>query len=127
MPDTGWIEKFSRRFFSWITQKEVKTPLSFFFRVILLTTIVVGFALYFSAPAQRYRIFQYGIGVFLVLTFVVAIFAWFRPKNLVYGETGYKAESKFAFGTEKKEMAAAEIAALPGQANPKTLPSNGGQ
>jgi len=52
---------------------------------------------------------------------VVAVFAWCKPRNLVYGESGYRAETKLSFGTERAEITASEIGSLPGIEKPIEL------
>jgi hypothetical protein len=119
MSEQTW-DKLTRKFLSLFTQKEVKTPLSFFFRLSTVVSAIVLAALYVSDPSVRFKIFLVGIGLVLVLFFGVALFAWCRPKNLVYGETGHRAETKWSLGTEKKEIGPEELSALPGTTNTET-------
>lgn len=67
----------------------------------------------------------FGAAVLLILVcLIVAVFAWFRPKNLVYGETGHRAETKLSYGTEKESYSEAEMLTLPVASNPSNaLPS----
>jgi hypothetical protein len=69
-----------------------------------------------------------GVGIVLVLmVLVVAVFAWCKPKNLVYGERGHRAETKMSFGTEKQELSEAEVSRMQGTVNAEnSLPSIGG-
>jgi len=63
--------------------------------------------------------------MFLLLYAGVYVFAWIKPKNLVYGETGHRAELRLGLGTEQKEIGAGELASLPGTTNPQTIHTNG--
>ncbi|HTC63921.1 MAG TPA: hypothetical protein VK709_13840 [Candidatus Saccharimonadales bacterium] len=121
----GWIDKWSRRLFSWFSQREVKTPLAFYFRSIGSGTVLIVVALYLVPPDQKLKVFEIGIGTVLAIGLVVAVLAWFRIKNLVYGESGHRAEMKFTLGTEKRDFEPGELATLPGGVNPATLPEIG--
>jgi len=87
--------------------------------------LIVIVAFIFGAPELTRLVFLVGIGIFLLLIAVVAVFAWWRPRNLVYGETGHRAESKLSYGTDKKELSANEVAVIEGTSNPKALPAGG--
>ena len=126
MPEAAeWKDKLTRRVLSLFSQKEVKTPLSFFFRLSGAIVVIVLASIYAVGPdsATRFQIFLIGIGCILVLFVGVMFFAWCRPKHLVYGETGHRAESKFTLGTEKKEISASELSSLEGTANTVALTS----
>ncbi|MGB9073100.1 MAG: hypothetical protein WCC22_10565 [Terriglobales bacterium] len=125
---TTWFEKITGKFFSLLSQREVKTPLSFFFRIVTALTAIVLAALLAIGPDSnlRFKVFLIAVGFLAVLFVGVFLFAWIRPKHLVYGETGHRAEMKFAMGTEKKELGVAEIATIEGTTNPVTLPGQVG-
>jgi hypothetical protein len=131
-PESQWFEKFTGKFFSIFSRREVKTPLAFFFRVVTAVLAVVLPVLYVlrADPNQVFRVFIIAISVLIAFFVAVFIFAWFNPVNLVYGETGHRAERKFAMGTEQRELGAEEVATLEGQSNPAlsntVLPSGGG-
>ena len=103
-------------------RREVKTPLSFFFRVVgaIAVFVVVGlFTLSHSGDGdtRRLELFYAALAMLGVMFLVVCLFAWFKPKNLVYGEAGHRAELKMQFGTEKSILTADQAAALPGVLN----------
>lgn len=104
------------RIVSWMSKREVKTPLSFFFRTSGAVLILTALALYLI-PDHRLAVYLYGISAMFVLTLVVALFAWLRPKNLVYGETGHRAETRLGLGTEHRIISQEEIATLEGTPN----------
>ena len=108
-----------------LPRQEVKTPLSFFFRVVLYVTVVVVATIIWGQPAVQKLVFLAGMGVVVCVLLTVIIFAWWRPKNLTYGETGHRAEAKLAFGTEKKELTSAEVALLPGAKKPLEITAGG--
>ena len=120
--DGGWIEKFGSKFLSLFSRREVKTPLSFFFRVVAAVTVIVLVTVFLVIPELRFQVFLVGIGVCVFLFGGVYVFAWRNPKNLVYGETGHRAETQFRLGTETREISASELATLEGTPNPKVLP-----
>jgi len=122
---SGWFEKLTRKVFSLFSKKEVKTPLSFFFRVVAYVGLIVVVAFISVEPELQRLVFLVGVGLFILLIAVVALFAWCRPRNLVYGETGHRAEMKMAYGTDKKELSADEVAVIEGTPNPRALPAGG--
>lgn len=126
MAESSWFERLTRSVFSWFSRREVKTPLSYFFRIVGAVTLVALVALYLCEKNQRLIIFLIAMGVLLLLAVGVYIFAWMNPKHLVYGEAGYRAETKFALGTESQEMSPVEIATTPGMQNPKLISGGGG-
>jgi Na+/melibiose symporter-like transporter len=109
------------RFFRSAFKDEVKTPLAFFFRAAGVLVVVAIGALAAINGADKLHVFDLAMLVLLVLCLIVAIFAWFRPKNLVYGETGHRAEFKFEYGTEKKVLTHRDVQELPGETNPIVL------
>jgi hypothetical protein len=127
VPDsTGWIDKFSQKVLSWFSQREVKTPLAFFFRLVGATVVIVIAALYLVPYEARFEVFEFGVGVLIFLAIMVALFAWMGVKNLVYGESGHRAEMRIKFGTEKREFSQAEMQALRQSTNPDhPLPAGG--
>jgi|ERR1700733_7329668 len=133
--DATWVEKWSQRVLSWFSQREVKTPLAFYFRLTGAVVVIVLAALYLCPAEQRLRIFEIAIGTVAGLAIIVALFAWLNIKNLVYGESGHRAESKLKFGSDKGEVSAAQLTTTPGTTNPSipssqtatsALPSDGG-
>jgi len=100
----------------------VKTPLSFFFRVVGSVVLITLVALWLCDPKQRLFIFLVGVSVCVLLALGVGIFAWILPKHLVYGETGHRAEFRLSMGTDEHELEAGAVAHLPGTTNPKSLP-----
>jgi len=82
---------------------------------IALITIV---AMWLCDPQQRITVFEITVAVLLLMVFGVGIFAWARPKHLVYGETGHRAEFRLTMGTETHELEPAEVANMTGISNP---------
>lgn len=87
-----WIIKFMR----FMGKGEVKTPLSFLYRLLPLMLIAVGAEIYAPVSDDLKRtvagwtfLGSLGLGA------VVLVFAWFKPKNIVYGESGHRRMSRF--------------------------------
>jgi len=103
----------------WFTKDEVKTPLSFFFKVIPFMTAAWVAVLY--APGldghSKILLIKFSAWVFIGLCGLVAVFAFLRPKHLVYGESGHRAERKLEFGTEKHTYTLQEVEQLPPSRN----------
>ena len=110
-----WILKFMR----FMGKGEVKTPLSFMYRLLPLMLFAVAVEVYapISDDLKRTVVAWTFLGS-LALAGAVLLFAWFRPKNIVYGETGHRAEHRAEFGTEKKTLNRAELDSLPLSSDP---------
>jgi len=64
----------------WFSKEEVKTPLSFFFKVIPYMTAAWIAILYAPIPDQmKSSLFHFGSWIFVGLASLVALFAFFRP------------------------------------------------
>jgi hypothetical protein len=114
--DHNWILRVLR----FITKDEVKTPLAFLFKVVpwLIAALIV--VLY--APiedALKKTVLLWTFGALLAVTALVMLFAWFRPKNLVYGETGHRAEYKIEYGTDSRVSTREELDLLPNEPDPE--------
>jgi hypothetical protein len=123
MPEpTGFFQDWSQKMLSLFTKREVKTPLGFFFRVVWVLPVILVAAFYAVSAERRFEAFLCCIGLLAAVILLVSVFAWFRPKNLVYGETGHRAELKLGMGTERQEISASDLASLPGAPNQIALP-----
>jgi hypothetical protein len=109
----------------WFARGEVKTPLSFFFKVIPYMTAAWVAVLY--APgldgATKFSVIRFSAWIFCGLCLLVALFAFSRPKHLVYGERAHSAEHKLEFGTEKRTYSAIELEQMPAAGNTQQLDS----
>lgn len=97
-----------------ITKDEVKTPLAFLYKVVPYLVLALAVTLY--APIGEHlklQVMLWALGILSGLAVVVLLFAWFRPKHLVYGETGHRAEYKLEYGTEEHIATRDEIDLLP--------------
>ena len=106
---------------SLFSAKEVKTALSFFFRLTTITVGLVAFGVWVLQPGERLDLFI-GAGIIIVLlATIVGAIAWFKPKHLVYGESGFRAETRLTLGTEKEQIDADDLANLQGTSNPASI------
>jgi hypothetical protein len=108
----------------WFVREEVKTPLAFFFKVV--PYMVAAWIAILYAPindSMKHSLFKFSALILLVLFVLVWLFAFFRPRHLVYGEAGHRAERRLELGTEKKTFTDIELAQLPAIKNPAQLPS----
>lgn len=122
---SNWFEKWTRKVLTWMSQREVKTPLAFYFRCLVAFTIIIGAGLYLGVPERRFEVFRIGIYALGGLALLVAILTVFKIKNLVYGEASHRAELKLGMGTEKREVSLAELALTEGTEKPKSLTDGG--
>jgi hypothetical protein len=111
-----------------VFRREVKTPLSFYFRIALLVPLVVVALLFVPEPDSfKLRVLLITMAFFILISVLVGAFAWWKPKNLVYGESGHRAELKLEYGTDKRTYSSTEIESLEGRAAPKELTGRGDQ
>lgn len=102
-----------QRIIRFFTKEEVKTPLSFLFKVV--PYLIAGWIVILYAPISddlKYKLIIIISSALLFLCGIVLVFAWFRPKNLVYGESGHRAEYKIDYGSEKKVIDKEQLEAL---------------
>ena len=71
--------------------------------------------------AIKFTLIKFSAWVFIGLSSGVAMFAPLRPRNLLYGEAGYRAEKKMEFDTETKTYTFAELDELKLGENSKLL------
>jgi hypothetical protein len=119
-------EKFTTKVVQLFSKQEVKTPLSFFFRMAFYE-LLLCIAVLFSPGNDGFKIwvFKWGSIILIVFWLMVYVFALCKPKNLVYGEAGHRAERKLTFGTDTREIDRRELERLPGSENPKQLGPGG--
>jgi hypothetical protein len=112
---TDWALKILR----FITKDEVKTPLAFLYKVVpcVVATLVVVLYAPVSDDLKRTVILWAFVGLF-GLAVVVLICALWKPKNIVYGETGHRAERRIDYGTESRNLDRSQIDALTVSSNP---------
>lgn len=112
-----------KKILRWFVKEEVKTPLSFFFKVIPYMTAAWVAVLY--APgidgSMKFALIRFSAWIFIGMCSLVALFAFLRPKHLVYGESGHRAEHKLEFGTEKRTYSAIELEQLQPQHDSQQL------
>ena len=111
-----------KRVASSIFKEEVKTPLKFYFRVAALApTALAAILLASGSDNFKFRALLVTLGFFSLISLVVAVFAWNRPKNLVFGESGHRAELKLEYGTSQHVLTRREAVSLGGVPAPKQL------
>lgn len=121
MEHTGFLTRIAQLFAS-AFRKEVKTPLSLFFRIVGAIAFLAAIALFMfdrsaQGDASRLQLCYVVLIALGAMFLVVCIFAWFKPKNLVYGESGHRAELKMQFGTERVLVSREELELTPGILN----------
>ncbi|MBI4468864.1 MAG: hypothetical protein HY650_06020 [Acidobacteria bacterium] len=101
---------------------EVKTPLGFFFKVFPYLTAAYIAILYapISEDLKKSLLFLV-TGVFGALCILIGIFTWFKPTNLIYGESSHRSERKLELGTERKSIDDDDVMRALKVPNPKVL------
>jgi hypothetical protein len=108
------------------TRDEVKTPLSLIFKAIAYLTAIWIALPYSPLPSDAVTsLMKFAVYGIIFICLVVLVFAWFRPRHLVYGEAGHRAERKLEYGTDKKVINAEQLADLPPVEDLTQLPENG--
>jgi hypothetical protein len=108
----------------WFARGEVKTPLSFFFKVLPWLTGAWGLILYAPIPSDlKLYLIKLAAWLFGGMFVFVGAFAWFNPRHLIYGESSHRFERKLEFGTEKKTYSPDEFEELQPTRNPQQLES----
>jgi hypothetical protein len=124
MPTEHHLADF-KKLVRWFVREEVKTPLAFFFKIIPYMTAAWVAILY--APGvdghTKMSLIKFSAWIFVSMCIFVGVFAFLRPKHLVYGETGHRAEKKLEFGTESRTYTSEESEKLPAQSNIPKLES----
>jgi hypothetical protein len=106
----------------WFSRGEVKTPLSFFFKVLPWLTGIWGLILYAPIPSDiKLYLLKLAAWIFGGMFVFVGLFAWFKPHHLTYGEASHRAERKIILGTDKRTYTPEEIAMLGSTRNPQQL------
>lgn len=109
-------------------KEEVKTPLSFYFRVAILVPLILGAILLVSESANfKLEVLGMTFLFLLILCAVVAAFAWCKPKHLVYGELGHRAELKLEYGTSQNILTHKQATTIEGVAAPPLRLDSGGE
>lgn len=114
--DQNWLVKVLK----FITKDEVKTPLAFLYKFV--PYLVASFIVVLYAPISdelKMTVFVWVLTAMLTVAAIVMLFAWFRPKNLVYGESGHRAEYQIEYGTESHIVTRDEINLLPNESDPQ--------
>jgi hypothetical protein len=115
-PDRNWVIKVLR----FITRDEVKTPLAFLYKLVPYLVATLLIVLYAPIPdGMKMTVLGWAYAALLGVGVVVMLFAWCRPKNLVYGETGHRAEYQIDFGTDTRPRAHKELEVLQSESNPE--------
>lgn len=110
-----WVFRVLRLF----TREEVKTPLSFLFKIVAWLIAALIVILYAPiSDGSKLAAMKFVFFCLLGLGAVVLVFAWFRPRHLVYGESGHRAERKLEFGTESRQISREEVNVLPSGSDP---------
>ena len=84
-----------------------KSALGFYVLSLLIIEAFISSILIFSNLESRYKLigFLIGIGLFLLIVIIVAIFAWFKPHSLTYNEYAHLIDSgKVPWGTNLEEI-----------------------
>jgi hypothetical protein len=114
-----------KKIIRWFVREEVKTPLAFFFKVV--PYMVAAWIAILYAPisdAMKLSLFKFSAWVLVGLFVLVWLFAFLKPRHLVYGESAHRAERRLELGTEKRTFSETELEQLPPIKNPSQLSSH---
>jgi predicted membrane channel-forming protein YqfA (hemolysin III family) len=111
--------------FRFLSVQEVKTPLSFTFKAAFYLVVVWIVVVVWGPGDEDFKKWFVEFSALIVgcLCVGVWIFAWFNPVNLVYGESGHRAQRKMElYGTERKLYTESELGRVPQTENQGQLP-----
>lgn len=98
-------------------RRPIRTPLGFYALALLIVEGFLGTVIIATDLPSGIKILGIWIGsaVFVLVILIVAVFAWFRPTNLMYDQYSHLVDTgKIApFGDNLKEMDFTEVAELP--------------
>jgi hypothetical protein len=89
-----WLLKFAKKILSLFSAKEVKTPLSFFVRLLGAIVTLATLGVFLLPPQERPELLIGAGALLFSVAMIVGVITWSRPKNLVYGQTGYRASPR---------------------------------
>ena len=89
-----WLLRSARKILSLFSAKEAKTPLSFFLRLVSAVVALATLAVFLLQDKERLGVFIGAGSLLFLLAIIVGAITWSKPKNLVYGETGYRASPR---------------------------------
>jgi hypothetical protein len=79
-----------------VTKREPKTPMAFYNRLLVVIVAFIVAPLYSNITPTYKPVFPYvGIGLAVALFVWVSVFAWKKPKHLLYGAEAHFEEWKF--------------------------------
>jgi len=90
----------------------------------VLPWLTGAWALILYAPIEsgiKVHLIHLAAWIFGGMFVLVAAFAWFNPRNLLYGEAGHRFERRLEFGTERRSYSSQEVQDLPPSRNPQQL------
>lgn len=85
----------------------IKSPLGFYVLALLIVEAFIATCLIFSKlePRSKFIGLLIGIGLFVLIVVIVAIFAWFKPHNLTYNGYAHLLDTgKIPWGTNADEV-----------------------
>jgi hypothetical protein len=91
--ENHWLFKSATKILSLFSAKEVKTPLSFFLRMVYAVVALATLGVFLLPDKERLEIFIGAGSLLFLLAIIVGAITWSKPQNLVYGETGYRVSS----------------------------------
>lgn len=98
------------------SRRPIRTPLGFYALSLLIVEGFLGTVIVATDLPLGIKILGIWIGaaLFVLVILTVALFAWFKPTNLMYDQYGHLVESGqlAPFGNNGKEMEFAEVAGL---------------
>ncbi len=85
----------------------IKSPLGFYVLALLIAEAFIALCVIFSnlEPEKKFIGLLIGIGIFLLIIIIVALFAWFKPHNLTYNGYAHLLDTgKIPWGTNEDEV-----------------------
>ena len=84
----------------------VTAPLGFFVLALLIVESFLAAALLGGGvvPDNQLTVIWMGVGLFILVTAIVAILVWMKPENLTFDKQAHLDRSKAAYGTDTQTV-----------------------
>jgi len=85
-----WLLKIVRNTLALFSNREAKTPLAFFDRLNTKMVALATLGVFLVQPQERLELLCGAGALILLISIITAAITWYRPQNLVFGDSSYR-------------------------------------